>query len=382
MKKALLVSTVIGFMASFERSDIALLQELGYEVHLACNCKVYGDNEQFAELKKLNAVMHDIPFSRSLFSKKHIESYKELDKLMKEERFNIVHCHTAVGSALGRMAAHKNNVPVIMYTAHGFHFCKGGPVLNRIVFYPIEKHLSRFTDILVTINNEDYELAKKKLQAKIIKRIHGVGIEIERFGNGVSKSRDEKRKELGIKSGEILLFSVGELDKYKNHRVVLEAMKILASRGYKYIIAGEGVLRTSHEQYIKDNNLEGSIQLLGFRTDIAELLKAADIYVFPSTMEGLSVALMEAVASKKLIVCSEIRGNVDTVITKESYFSPHSVKELTVKIEAINQLTEDEKNRLVEENYNNLKKYRLSEVRKEMKAIYKIADVKIKKERN
>lgn len=378
MKKALMIATVVGFIASFEKSDINILQEMGYEVHCAANYSRVNDPEKIKQLDDMGVIRQHITFARNPFSKMNIQAYKELNRVIKREHFDIVHCHTPVGGVLGRMAAHKHHVPVVIYTAHGFHFFKGCSIKNRVMFYLIEKNMSRITDILITINNEDFEVAKNRLHARRTERIHGVGIDIEKFSIP-SNCRNKKRTELGVADDEKLLLSVGELDRDKNHIEVLEAMRTLAPKGYKYFIAGNGSLKESHTDYIKTNGLENSVYLLGYRRDIPELLQATDLYIFPSMFEGLSVALMEAVAAKIPIACSKVRGNVDTVVTKESYFSPQSPTELVSSVEAISNMTDEEKSRMVEINYQNLLKYRLSEVRKEMKKIYKIADRAVEK---
>lgn len=378
MKKALMVATVVGFIASFEKSDIKILQEMGYEVHCAANYSRVNDPEKIRQLDHMGVVRKHIEFARSPLSKVNIQAYKKLNRIIKREHYDIVHCHTPVGGVLGRMAAHKHHVPVVIYSAHGFHFFRGCPTKNRVMFYPIEKNMSRITDILITINNEDYEVAKNEFHAKRTERIHGVGIDIDKFAISAD-CRNEKRTELGVAGNEKLLLSVGELDRDKNHMEVLEAMKILAPKGYKYFIAGNGPLKESYADYLKANRLENSVYLLGYRRDIPKLLQAADLYVFPSMFEGLSVALMEAVAAKIPIVCSKVRGNIDTVVTKESYFSPQSPSELVSAVECISNMNDEEKSRMVGINYQNILKYRLSEVRKEMTRIYKIADRMVEK---
>ena len=373
MKKALFVATVVGFIASFEKSDILMLQSMGYEVHYAANAKRINDPRKIEELNNLGVIQHDIAFARNPFASDNIAGYNQLTALMKQACFDLVHCHTPVGGVLGRIAAHHCRVPVVLYTAHGFHFFRGCPLKNRILFYPIEKYMSKFTDILITINQEDFEVANGKFHSGRTERIHGVGIEIDKF-NTPGDCRDVKRAELGVCNNEILLLSVGELDKDKNHIEVLKAMKSLAIKGFKYIVAGNGGLRRSYQQYIDENGLNESVKLLGFRRDIPELLQAADIYVFPSLFEGLSVALMEAVAAKMPIVCSEVRGNVDTVVTPESYFDPKDHRTLLAAIKRISGMTKDQKKTMAETNYRNLQKYRLSEVQKEMSQIYCKAD--------
>lgn len=375
MKKALVSATIGSFIGWFLISDIRILQEMGYEVHIACNMDKISTEQRKKNILNSGAIVHHIPFSRSPLSKDNIDSYKCLKKIFAKEQFSLVHCHTPVGGVLTRIASakYRQKGTKVIYTAHGFHFFKGCPVKNWILFYPIEKFMSRFTDILVTINNEDYKLAKRKFYAKRIERIHGVGIDINKF-NTQSDCYKNKRAELGIKDHDILLLSVGELEQRKNHIEVLEAMKTLASKGYKLVIAGNGSLRDAYQFFVEENKLTKFVKLLGYRTDIPELLQAADIYVFPSLFEGLPVALMEAVAAHRPVVCSEVRGNVDTIVTTESYFNTKAPETLIAAIERIFAMTDKEKKAMVEANYQNLLKYRLSEVQKEVTRIYKIAD--------
>lgn len=377
MKKALVVATVIGFIAGFEKNDISILKEMGYEVHVAADLSICNNKSSYNALVSLGVITHNIKFSRNPFRLINIKALQKLDRLVKSEQFDLIHCHTPVGGVLGRIVGHFNHVNQVLYSAHGFHFFSGAPLKNWLLFYPIEKFCSRWTDILITLNDEDYQRALK-FRSKTVKRIHGVGIDINKFNKG-KKCRENKRNELGVSEQDIVLLSVGELSRDKNHKIVLEAMKELSQFRCKYFICGKGNLEEKLTHYILENNLEGNIQLLGYRTDISELLQATDIYVFPSLFEGLSVALMEAVAAKIPIACTNVRGNVDTVITRESYFSPHSAKEL---VRVVKDLISKDNTKMVNKNYENLLKFQLSEVDKEMRDIYKLVDKAIEKRKH
>ena len=247
-----------------------------------------------------------------------MKAYFALKKLIEENDFDIIHCHTPVGGVLTRLAARdvraKGHTKVI-YTAHGFHFYKGAPLLNWLVYYPIEKDLSRYTDVLITINKEDYAIAKNKMHAKRTEYVPGVGIDIGKI-KSVKVDRNKKRAELGIPKDSIMLLSVGELSKRKNHEIVIRTLPQIKDKNVIYAICGKGAL----ESYLKKlaDKLGGSdrVFLLGFRTDVTEICKAADIFVFPSLQEGLPVALMEAMACGLPIVCSKIRGNTDLIKDK------------------------------------------------------------------
>lgn len=287
-----------------------LLKE-GHTVELACNDIESKVPEIYHEL---GLKIHTIPFSRSPLSKSNITAYKQLKKLVQEGNYNIVHTHTPNASVVVRLACRKLRKQglKVFYTAHGFHFYKGAPLLNWLVYYPIEKICSRWTDTLITINNEDYERAQKKMKAKKTVYVPGVGIDLSSFGKA-SVNKEDKRKELGIPENSKVLLSVGELNDNKNHESVINAID---KSDVYYIIAGDGVKRQYLQGLIDGKGISDRVKLLGFRGDVAELYAAADIFVFPSFREGLSVSLMEAMVSGLPCVVSDIRGNVDLIDEK------------------------------------------------------------------
>lgn len=258
--------------------------------------------------------IYQISFSRSPFDINNIKAIKQIKKLINEKKYDIVHCHTPVAGAITRLACknlRKDGLRVF-YTAHGFHFYKGAPLLNWIIYYPIEKYCSRFTDVLITINHEDFELAKKKMKAKRVEYVPGVGIDVDKFANTVVDKK-AKRKELGIPENAFVLLSVGELNKNKNHQVVIKALAKLNNPNIHYMIAGQGPLRDYLLDLASNLGISKQVHLLGYRNDIAELYKTADVYVLPSIREGLNVSVMEAMSSGLFCIGSKIRGNTDMI---------------------------------------------------------------------
>lgn len=365
MKRALFISTIIGFLASFEMSDMELLESKGFEIHYACNGSVFGNEEKKNNLLKRFPHFHNVPFSRNPFSFRNLKAYKEIKRIIAEGHFDVVHCHTPVGGILGRRAAKKCGVEKIIYSAHGFHFYHGAPLLNWLLFYPIEKKYSRITDTLITINHDDYDIASKKFHAKHTFYLHGVGINLEQFKkNDVDK--ESVRETKNLPTNKFIFISVGELTEDKNHILMLKAMKKLQNTDILYIICGKGALEKSYIKYIRKNKLEKNVKLLGYRKDVSELLSASDCFVFPSRMEGLSVALMEAIASKIPVICSKCRGNTDLITESELLFDNCSVDSLVSKINYIM----NGGNTFVDENYHNLLAFDKKKVQNEMSNIY------------
>lgn len=320
-KKIAIVAHMNSHIKHFHVPTIDMLIEEGYEVSVISNFSSNNDQYNFKEivfeneLKGKGCVVYNIPFARSPLNTDNIKAYNNLENLFKNETFDIIHCHTPVGGILTRLAARKYRKKglKVIYTAHGFHFYKGSSLINWLLYYPIEKICSYFTDVLITINKEDYELAKKKMKAKRVEYIPGVGVDVEKFRNTLV-DRDLKRKELGIPKDSKVLLSVGELNKNKNHEVVLRAFANINDKNTHYMIVGKGELHGYLLNLAKELKVEDRFHLLGYRTDVAELYKISDIFCFPSFREGLSVALMEALSSGCWCVVSNIRGNNDLVI--------------------------------------------------------------------
>lgn len=325
MKKALLVAHTSDFIPKFEMNDVRILQRMGYEVHYASNFNNVSYEMDKSHMEDIGIVCHQVDFVRSPYCfSKHKLVCQQLKELLEKEEYSILHCHTPVGAALARYVAGKYRKSGLktIYTAHGFHFYKSAPLKYWLLFYPVERILAKKTDVLITINKEDFMRAKKFCRHKKTKveYIPGVGIDIDYWsGKGLESGvkeriRKEIRQELGVSDSEQMLLSVGELIPRKNHEEVIRALKEKASlknTNYKYFICGQGVLWEYLQQLIEQLGLADKVTLLGYRKDIRELLYAADLFVFPSKQEGLPVALLEALASGVKVVASDIRGNRD-----------------------------------------------------------------------
>lgn len=307
--KILYVTTIAETMRFFPE-HIKMLQKEGHVVELACNCdKPYNES-----VKELQCKTYHIPFSRKVGSLKNIKSYSKIKKLIEREKYDVVHTHTPNASVIVRIVCRRlrKSGLKVLYTAHGFHFYKGAPIKNWIFFFPVEYVCAFWTDVLITINKEDYNLAKHYMKAKRVEYVPGIGVNIEKF-HDIKGWRDVTRNILGVKSEELFLSSVGELNVNKNHKIVIRAIAKIKNSKIHYFIIGEGKNRDYLEKLSVNLNVKNQVHLLGFRNDVEKLYSATDLFVFPSYREGLSVALMEAMASELPVVCSKIRGNIDLI---------------------------------------------------------------------
>ncbi|MCQ2484193.1 MAG: glycosyltransferase family 4 protein [Clostridia bacterium] len=304
MKKVLYVATITQHFYYFHLPSMKMFKELGWQVDVASHGDVelpYCDNR------------YEIPIQRSPADMQNIAAYKELKKIIKENHYDIIHCHTPMGGMLARMAARseRKNGTKVLYTAHGFHFYKGAPKLNWMVFYPIELMMSFFTDCLITINEEDFACAKKHLKAKETVKVNGVGYNTDRY---FPVSKDEKaqiRAKLGYGDDEKLLVYVAEMNANKNQSMLIRALKILNEKHpeIKLLIAGADNFNGEYPKLAKELGIEDKVEFLGHRSDIDDLLHASDIAVGSSIREGLPVNVMEALACGLPIVLSDNRGH-------------------------------------------------------------------------
>ena len=311
--KILYVTTVSSTMDFFVE-HIKMLQKKSNSIELATNI----NNIISHKVQELGCKIYHIPFSRNPLSKGNFVAYRELKKVITNGNYDIVHCHTPNASIITRLVCRnfRKKGLKIFYTAHGFHFYKGSPLKNWLLFYPMEWLCSFWTDILITINKEDYSLAQNGMHARKVEYIPGVGINLKHI-NSLKIDKKLKKEELGLKENDFILLSVGELNENKNHITVIKAVNELINKekikNLKYVICGEGLKRKELEKFIKENNLANNVKLLGFRKDVLEIYKISNCFVFPSYREGLSVSLMEAMASGLPCIVSKIRGNVDLI---------------------------------------------------------------------
>ena len=361
----ILYVTTVGGMMTFFKSLIGELVVEGNLVDVATNESSSSVPNFFREL---GCRIYHTDSSRSPFSYGNIKAIRQIRELVEKNGYDIVHCHSPLAAASTRLACRtlrkKGKVKVI-YTAHGFHFYKGAPLKNWLIFYPIEKICSRYTDVLITINKEDYKLAKRKMMAKIVDYIPGVGIDCAKFAN-VDVDRKAKRNEIGVPEDAFMLLSVGELNLNKNHSVVIKALAKIKEPNIHYVIAGVGVEKDSLQQLADE--LGVNLHLLGYRQDIPELDNTADCYILPSIREGLNVSIMEAMASGLPVICSRIRGNIDMVNEKGGeLFDPLSINEC---MEALKKIMKRDRIQLGNYNLQKAKIFSLNETNKQMKEMY------------
>lgn len=309
MKKVLYITTISRTINAFLIPHIEKLIDEGYEVDCACNI----DKEIDDRLIQKGVEVYNIPFSRNPLNPKNLKAYSILSKIVKEKQYDIVHVHTPVASVYGRLLKLKFKNLKTIYTVHGFHFFKGAPKINWMIYYPIEKIMARFTDVIITINEEDYNRAKT-FNIKETYKIDGVGIDLNQYNKDLY-DREKEREKLNLEKDDFVILMIAEVNKNKNHIQIINAVEKLLKQGekVKLLCAGDGVLFDEISKLVKDRGLDQNIKMLGFRNDINELISACDIGVLMSYREGLPRNIMELMAYGKAVVGTNIRGIRDLV---------------------------------------------------------------------
>lgn len=350
---------------------LKMFKEMGWETAVAAR----NDYENPADcVIPYCDIYYNIPFERNPLKPGNLKAYKELKHIIDEGEYDIIHCHTPVGAMLTRLAAKqaRKQGTKVFYTAHGFHFYKGAPVINWILYYPVEKWLSRYTDVLITINKEDYERAKTFKAGKVC-YVPGVGIDLKKFNAGYV-NKEQKRKEIGVSADDFVLLSVGELIPRKNHEVVIRALSVLKQldklNHIEYVICGRGSYEADLRKLAEGLDVADHVHFLGYRNDISEICNCADLFVFMSHQEGLPVALMEAMACGLPAVCSNIRGNTDLIEDGVTGLLANNTPEEVAQ--SISKMKSDTalRNRVASAALQKIKQFDLSSVEDEMSKIY------------
>ncbi len=378
MKPILMVSNTASMQYQFLLPWTLLLREMGYEVHIACNFE-QGNNctdERVAQFKsQLDALgirYFQIDFDRNALKlHKYHKPLSQLEAILRAQPYEAIHCHSPIGGICGRIAGKRAGIRVI-YTAHGFHFFKGATPFHWLLFYPAERILSRWTDTLITINKEDYARAQK-FHAGQLYRIPGAGVELERYRHS-GRSRTEVLGELGIPEDSVVFISIGELNHNKNHTVLLRALQRLHNPKLHLIIAGTGKLAQALQEEAERRDIASQVHIIGFRTDVPELLHASDVFCFPSKREGLGFTAIEAMAAGLPLITSDRHGILEYSVDGITGFTCHP-EDAAGFADAMRTLAEDSvlRETMGQHNRRAAEEFALDRVLEQMRQIYETA---------
>lgn len=371
--KLLYILNIAKRVNNFSYTSMIAAKELGWEFHIAGNWSYSSDEDRVADEKQYGIKIHQIDFFRTPYHPGNRKAYSQLRDLVRREKYDIIHCNTPIGGVLGRIIGKQCDVKKVIYQAHGFHFYKGAPKLNWLLYYPVEKWLAHYTDALITINQEDYELAKNKFKLRDGGKVYyvpGVGIDTSQY-NLEDKHRCEKRAELSLSETDIALISMGDLIKRKNYSTAIQAIAEGKNPNLQYFICGKGPEEANLKSLAEKLGISSQIHFLGFRSDIKELLAASDIFLFTTKQEGLPRSMMEAMASGLPCIASRIRGNMDLLDGTDGGFlcEPTDVSDY---VDKLNLLASDaeKRSKMGMNNLLTIQKFNIETISEETRQIY------------
>jgi glycosyltransferase EpsD len=317
-QKILFVANIHKHFKAFHIPYIKYLQSKGFEVHVAAN----DDSTKIEVADK----QYNIPIERTPLKINNIKAVRALKELIRKEEYCLIHCHTPIGALVTRLAAKEFRIEKklkVVYTSHGFVFFKNSPKKFWYFYYPIEKYLSKFTDAIITINEEDYQnVLNKGFKNQFTYKVPGIGIGTEKFDNIDNTKKNHIRSKNSYQDADFLVLYVAEFIERKNHKFIIEAIPRITNKikNIKFLFAGRGVLQPELEQLSRTLEADKFVDFLGFRKDIGEVIMMSDIGISASRYEGLPMNIAEEMYASKPVVISKVRGHVDLVKHGESGF--------------------------------------------------------------
>lgn len=366
--KILFGASVYNHLSAFHKPFMDYFLKQGYEVH------AIGSNSmgRKAELLEMGIICHDIDFDRFPISKKNLLAIQQLRQLFQKYEFKLIHVHTPTAAFLIRYVASRYRQGKIIYTAHGFHFYKGAPFVNWLLYYPVERLAAKWTDKLITMNIEDYRRGEKILDDVCF--VHGVGVESMDQAK-MKKNKNTFKESLGLSSESVVISYIAELNKNKNQLFLLRNWKSIKQKSpdAALLLIGEGDMKDELEAFIVKEQLK-DVKILGYRNDVGQLLQITDVVGLLSYREGLPKSIMEAMAAKIPCAVSDTRGLRDLIVQERNgYIIPQGND--TVLIDSFVKLLNSEERRMKMGNwaYEDIEPYRLENVLQEYISIYEEA---------
>lgn len=369
--KILYVTTISNTVNAFLIPHIRFLIEQGNEVGVAFNTL----QEVSSELINIGTKVHQIEFQRNPIKKDNLIAYKKIKKIIADEGYQLIHVHTPVASFITRLACRNMNHVKVLYTAHGFHFFEGAPRKNWVIYHSLEKIAARWTDGLITMNDEDYQHAKKlKLRnPDSIYKVHGVGLDLYKFRPQTSETKRIIRKKYEYPLEDFILIYVGELSFRKQQDLLIKAISRVNKDipNVRLLLVGDGERLHEYKEIVISLGLENHVEFLGYRKDIHHLMTISDVAISTSRQEGLPVNIMEAMATGLPLIVTDCRGNRDLVRSGKNGFVV-GIDDVEACANAIRKLYSSKELRLkfASQNRSLIQNYSLDHVINEMKEIY------------
>jgi len=264
---------------------------------------------------------HDVAWSRNPLDPRNLlGTSAEVRRIVAEGGYDIVHVHTPIAAFVTRWAFRRLKgaaKPVVIYTAHGFHFYRGQRRVPHALFRTMERIAARWTDYLVTINREDFVAARRfrGIPAERVRHIPGIGVDVMRFGEGAVTPTevDSVRRDLDVAPDAFMLTMIAELAPVKRHAHLLDALSRTRDLRTVLVLVGDGILEPELREEVRKLGLADRVRFAGYRRDIPAVLAASNALVLVSEREGLPRSVLEAMAAGRPVIGTATRGITDAV---------------------------------------------------------------------
>ena len=302
MSKVLFTASTYSHIVNFHRPYLAAFRRLGWTVEVACGGAPM-------EIPEAHRVVY-IPFEKEMTSPRNGAAWRQLRRLMKQEGYDLVSCHTSLASFFTRMAAAGlKNRPKVACVAHGYLFGEESSAAKKLLLSTAEALVAQVTDLLMTMNRWDTQYATvHKLGGKIVE-VPGIGLDPDRLPPVSAAEREELRRALGVGPEEVLLVYAAEFSGRKSQRVLIRAMTRLP-REVKLALPGQGALREDCMVLARELGVADRTFFPG-QVQMAPWYGAADLTVSASRSEGLPFNVMEAMHYGLPVVASRVKGHTD-----------------------------------------------------------------------
>jgi len=291
--------------------ELAHLDPARYERIAVCKC----EGEFTEQLRRIGVRVHLVPeLERAISPRRDVQAYLALRDFFRAERPNIVHTHSSKTGILGRLAAKAAKVPTIVHTVHGYAFPGESRQAIKAIFKFLERKAGQVTNRMIVLNDTDKAIARDLLGVPESRlTLLPNGVDVDAYAPASPERRAALRAgEFGVHDADhVIVGMIGRLWLQKNPQCfVRAAIRVTALRpNVSFFMIGDGEFRAELEAAIQASGDAQRIRILGWRSDVPELLKALDLMVLPSRWEGMPLAILEAMSSAVPVVASDIPGN-------------------------------------------------------------------------
>lgn len=370
-KKIVHIAQSAGGVQEYLYMFLKNLKDENYENYLVVSQDYENNKEKFVDYVK---DIYIVPMQRDIQLKFDLKSIKEIRKVLKKIKPDIVYLHSSKAGALGRIALLFNFKVKILYNAHGWYFNAQISNKKKKIFELIEKILAIKTNKIINISKSEYESALKyKIASKKKMCIIENGIDFTKFKDS-DKYRNETRKKFNIKDNETVIGVVGRLSEQKDPVTMIKAFKEIykEKNNVKLMYVGSGELEEPIKQFAKANNILDRVIITGWVNDVEQYIPAFDIAILPSKWEGFGLVLIEYMACNKPIVASDVGGIANIIQNNNNglLFETGNEKELSNKIIYLID-NENIKNNIIRENIGYQEKYKIKNLVKKHAKLFK-----------